>query len=171
MKIRSLLPVRQKHLQAARCPQRGFTLLEAMIALAVVAMALPAFIHLVLTQLDGSVAIRDKTYAYWVAENQLARVRILQEQKNRKVLPNYQIPEKDAGTVDLAGLRWQWQLKTIAMESLPVPGFKRVEIAVRLLGTADSTELGSGGRVDEDQPALAILTGYISDPEKLQVSP
>jgi general secretion pathway protein I len=50
-----------------------------------------------------------------------------------------------------------------------VPGFKRVEIAVRLLGTADGAVLG-GGSVDEDQPALAILTGYISDPESVQVT-
>lgn len=168
MKIRSLLFNRHKRL--IRCKrQRGFTLLEAMIALAIVAMVLPALIHLVLTQLDGSAAIRDKTYAYWVAENQLARVKILQEQKSRKLLPNYQVPEKDSGVVDLAGLRWQWQLKTIAMESLPVPGFKRVEIAVRLLGTADGAVLGGGG-VDQDQPALAMLTGYISDPESVQVT-
>lgn len=60
-----------------RAKQRGFTLLEAMIALMIVAMALPALITLVLTQLDGSASIRDKTYAYWVAENQLTRVRLL----------------------------------------------------------------------------------------------
>ena len=64
----------------------------------------------------------------------------------------------------LLGLRWQWQLKTIEMETMPVPGFKRVEIAVRLLGTADGMSLGRS-TVDEDQPALARLTGYISDPE------
>ncbi|WP_062062664.1 type II secretion system minor pseudopilin GspI [Cellvibrio sp. OA-2007] len=153
---------------AAGTRQRGFTLLEAMIALMIVAMALPALITLVMTQLDGSAAIRDKTYAYWVAENQLARVRLLQQQKAKKALVDYKVPEKDAGTVDMMGLRWQWQLKTIAMDTLPVPGFKRVEIAVRLLGTADGMSLGRSA-VDEDQPALARLTGYISDPELVQV--
>ncbi|WP_331344012.1 type II secretion system minor pseudopilin GspI [Cellvibrio sp. UBA7661] len=146
--------------------QRGFTLLEAMIALAIIAMALPALINLVMTQLDGSAAIRDKTYAYWVAENQLTRVRLLQQQKMKKTLPSYQLPEKDSGLVDMAGMRWQWQLKTIAMESLPVPGFKRVEISVRLMGAADGAVLG-GGTVDEDLPVLAMLTGYISDPEQV----
>ncbi len=148
--------------------QRGFTLLEAMIALMIVAMALPALITLVLTQLDGSAAIRDKTYAYWVAENQLTRVRLLQQQKAKKALVDYKVPEKDAGTVDMMGLRWQWQLKTIAMDTLPVPGFKRVEIAVRLLGTADGMSLGRSA-VDESKPVLARLTGYISDPELVQV--
>lgn len=149
-----------------RAKQHGFTLLEAMIALMIVAMALPALITLVLTQLDGSAAIRDKTYAYWVAENQLTRVRLLQQQKAKKALMDYKVPEKDAGTVDLAGMRWQWQMTTIAMET--IPGFKRIEVAVRLLGTADGASMGRTA-VDEDRPALARLTGYISDPELILV--
>lgn len=148
--------------------QRGFTLLEAMIALMIVAMALPALITLVMTQLDGSAAIRDKTYAYWVAENQLTRVRLLQQQKAKKALADYKVPEKDSGMVDMAGMRWQWQLKSIAMDTLPVPGFKRIEISVRLMGAADGITLGRSA-VDEDQPAMARLTGYISDPELVQV--
>ncbi|PUA28036.1 MAG: type II secretion system protein GspI [Cellvibrio sp. 79] len=147
--------------------ERGFTLLEAMIALMIVALALPAMITLIITQLDGSAVIRDKTYAYWVAENQLARIRLLQQQKMQKRLPDYKVPEKDAGTVDLAGLRWQWQQKTIAMDTLPEPGFKRIEITVRLLGVADGPTLGRSV-VDEDKPAMALLTGYISDPETTQ---
>lgn len=149
-----------------RARQRGFTLLEAMIALMIVAMALPALITLVLTQLDGSASIRDKTYAYWVAENQLTRVRLLQQQKAKKALMDYKVPEKDAGTVDLAGLRWQWQMTTIAMET--IPGFKRIEVAVRLLGAADGASLGRTS-VNDEQPALARLTGYISDPELVRV--
>jgi general secretion pathway protein I len=147
--------------------QTGFTLLEAMIALMIVAMALPALVTLVMTQLDGSAAIRDKTYAYWVAENQLTRIRLLQQQKMQKRLVDYKVPEKDSGVVDLAGFRWQWQQKTVAMDTLPVPGFKRIEIAVRLLGVADGPTLGRT-IVDNDKPAMALLTGYISDPEFTQ---
>ena len=153
--------------RSMRRRQGGFTLLEAMIALMIVAMALPALITLVMTQLDGSAAIRDKTYAYWIAENQLTRIRLLQQQKAKKALPDYKVPEKDSGTVDMMGLRWQWQLKTIAMDTMPVPGFKRVEIAVRLLGTADGASMGRSA-VKEDEPAMARLTGYISDPELVQ---
>lgn len=147
--------------------QAGFTLLEAMVALMIVAMALPALVTLVMTQLDGSAAIRDKTYAYWVAENQLARIRLLQQQKMQNRLPDYKLPEKDSGTVDMAGLRWQWQQKTIAMDTLPEPGFKRIEISVRLLGVADGPTLGRTA-VDEDKPAMALLTGYLSDPQSAQ---
>ncbi len=146
---------------------RGFTLLESMIALMIVALVLPALITLVMTQLDGSGAIRDKTYAHWVAENQLARVRLLQQQKSKGALPSYQVPEKDSGLVDLAGLRWHWQLNTIEMDTLPIKGFKRVEIAVRLMGPAEGVSLGTA-MFNQDQPALARLTGYISDPERVQ---
>lgn len=162
------MKVARRYITSRARQQAGFTLLEAMIALAIVAMALPALISLVMTQLDGSAAIRDKTYAYWVAENQLARVRLLQQQKAKKALTNYQLPEKDSGLVDSMGLRWQWQLNTVALDTLPVPGFKRVEIAVRLLGSADGASLGGAIMVDSDLPALARLTGYISDPEPLQ---
>ncbi len=147
--------------------QAGFTLLEAMVALMIVAMALPALVTLVMTQLDGSAAIRDKTYAYWVAENQLTRIRLLQQQKMQNRLPDYKLPEKDSGTVDMAGLRWQWQQKTIVMDTLPEPGFKRIEISVRLLGVADGPTLGRTA-VDEDKPAMALLTGYLSDPQSAQ---
>ena len=140
-----------------------------MIALMIVAMALPALITLVMTQLDGSAAIRDKTYAYWVAENELARVRLLQQQKAKKALMDYKVPEKDAGTVDLAGMRWQWQMTTIAMESMPVPGFKRIEIAVRLLGSADGACLGRT-LVVVVHPELARLTGFLSDPDLVFVN-
>lgn len=147
--------------------QGGFTLLEAMIALMIVAMALPALVTLVMTQLDGSGAIRDKTYAYWVAENQLSRIRLLQQQKLSKRLVDYKVPDKDSGVVDLAGMRWQWQQKTVNMKSLPVTGFKRIEISVRLLGVADGPSLGRAA-VDNDKPVMALLTGYISDPEFVQ---
>ncbi len=143
---------------------RGFTLIETMIALLIVAMTLPALITLIMTQLDGSAQMRDKTYAFWVAQNQLTRVLLLQEQKQQKKINGYQLPEKSAGVQEMVGLRWQWQIKTYEMDGLPIKGFKRVEVDVRLLGPAGGVNLGSG-MVDEDVSPLASITGYISDPE------
>lgn len=141
----------------------GFTLLETMIALMIVAVALPALVTLVMTQLDGSAAIRDKTYAYWVAENQLTRFRLLQQQKMLQAIPDYTLPTQESGEVEMAGLSWHWQMRTVEMDSLPVKGFKRIEIAVRL-----NKDQSAGPRVmDSDAPALARLNGYIGDPNEL----
>ena len=144
----------------------GFTLLEVMIALMIVAVALPALLSLVMTQLDGAAGIRDKTYAYWVAENELTRISLLQQLKMQQKITNYDLPEKDSGITNLAGLSWRWQMKTIAMDSLPMPGFKRIEITVSLDGIAKKIQLGGSLNFNDDEPALARLTGYISDPEK-----
>ncbi len=154
---------RQWHKKNLHCA-RGFTLIETMIALLIVAMTLPALVTLIMTQLDGSAQMRDKTYAFWVAQNQLTRVQLLQEQKQQKKINGYNLPEKSAGVEEMVGLRWQWQIKTYAMDTLPIKGFKRIEVEVRLLGAAGGVSLGSG-IVNEDVSPLASITGYISDPE------
>lgn len=152
------------HHANTRANQGGFTLIETMIALMIAAVALPALVTLVMAQLDGAASIRDKTYAYWVAENEMTRFKLLQQQKLQNKIGSYQLPEKESGVRVMLGLRWQWQMQTFGMENLPVKGFKRIEIKVRLLGLAEGVNLG-GGMVDEDNPALASLTGYVSDPE------
>jgi len=151
---------RQHPLRARWNLSRGFTLLETMIALMIVAIALPALVTLVMTQLDGSAAIRDKTYAYWVAENQLTRIRLLQQQKMSGAISGYTLPTQESGDVEMVGLEWHWEMRTFDMEALPVKGFKRIEIAVRLKSSV-------GGNSGDDAPALARLNGYIGDPREL----
>ncbi len=154
---------RQIHAKLLGRKQRGFTLLETMIALMIVAVALPALVTLVMTQLDGSAAIRDKTYAYWIAENQLTRYRLLQQQKMLKAIPDYTLPTQESGEVEMAGLSWQWQMRSVDMESLPVKGFKRIDIDVRL----NRDQGRAGSTLNGDAPALARLSGYIGDPREL----
>ncbi|WP_439510394.1 type II secretion system minor pseudopilin GspI [Marinimicrobium koreense] len=107
---------------------KGFTLIEVMVALVVVAVALPAFLMLVMSQLDGTAAIRNKTLAFWVAENEMTRLHL---QSNW--LDDFTLPDQDQGEVTLAGREWRWELSNEALEVGDygeMAAFRQIEIAV-----------------------------------------
>ena len=117
----------------------GFTLIEVMVALVVVAVALPAFLTLIMSQLDGTAAIRDKTMAFWVAENELTRLQLRHE-----LLPDFDLPDRDSGDMELAGLEWYWRLES---EATQMDGFRQVTVSV--------------GLEPEPEGGLAKLTGFV----------
>lgn len=131
-------------------PAGGFTLVEVMVALVIVAVALPAFLGLVMTQLDGAANIRDKTVAFWVAENELTRRRL-----QARLLPDqFDLPDEADGTVEQMGLEWRWQLTNEALqlgEFREMPDFRQVDIAVSPQSQPDNN--------------LALLTGVFRDPD------
>ncbi|WP_341938109.1 type II secretion system minor pseudopilin GspI [Marinimicrobium sp. C2-29] len=112
---------------------RGFTLVEVMVALVIVAVALPAFLSLVMTQLDGTGAIRDKTMAFWVAENEMTRLQL-----QHRLLQDFNLPDSDQGEVTQAGVQWYWQMENEATDS-GIQGFRQVEISVALDRNRDSS--------------------------------
>jgi general secretion pathway protein I len=136
--------------------EAGFTLLEVMVALMIVAMALPALVTLVMAQVDGAAHVREKTYAMWVAENELTRFNML---NNKTYFTNFKLPEKDSGKVVMMGMQWQWQIETSKDERIPLPSIVKVDIGISNLGPADSVSFGGNDKRDP----LAILTGYMSE--------
>lgn len=131
-----------------------------MVALAIVAMALPALITLVMTQIDGAAHIRNKSYAMWIAENELTRLNLL---NNKERFPNFKFPEKDSGKTEMMGLEWQWQIETSPAEEIPVEGVLKLDINVTVLGIIES---GAGFKGVDDavkSDPLAHLTGYVSE--------
>ncbi len=108
---------------------RGFTLIEVMVALVVVAVALPAFLMLIMSQLDGTAAIRNKTLAFWVAENEMTRLHL----QSRLLKPDFTLPDQDQGEVTLAGREWRWVLSNEPLEIGQygqMAAFRQIEIAV-----------------------------------------
>ena len=136
---------------------KGFTLVEVMVALMIVAMALPALVILVMSQVDGAAHIRNKTYAMWIAENELTRLTLL---KNKELFPNFKLAEKDSGKLEMMGLQWQWKYETSPAEEIPMEGALKLDIDIAVLGIAD----GSGFKGTQDAvDSIAHLRGYASE--------
>lgn len=103
---------------------QGFTLVEVMVALFVVAVALPALMFQLGTQLSSTEVLRDKTLASWVAQDQLA-IQRLQSAGN--------VSGELQGERLLAGREWPWLLST---EATPVPGMVRQTLSVYVDATS-----------------------------------
>ena len=118
---------------------QGFTLIEVMVALAVVAVALPALLMTISQQLDGMRYLEDRSHAQWVAANRLAELRLVS--KARGKLQAGLI----SGSEELAGRRWYWWSEG---KETGVPGFFRYEILV-------------SDREDSRMSPLYSLDGYL----------
>jgi len=102
---------------------RGFTLVEVMVALAVVAIALPALLTALYQQIDATGYLRDKSMAHMVAANKLAETRIVIG-STRSLQAG-----KDSGFMQFADRDWYWWLETSTTE---VTQYFRIEITVAL---------------------------------------
>jgi len=102
---------------------KGFTLVEVMVAMLIVGVALPALLFQVIAMVDGTGELRNKAVAQWVAENQLATIK-LQKHINGSVPRG-----KLTGETRMAGTTWEWSLEVSATE---VEKLKRLEIEAGL---------------------------------------
>lgn len=102
---------------------RGFTLIEVMVALLVLGIALPALMSQVLSQVEASAHLRDKTLAAWVASDQLAQLR-LQHFMQGTLPVGIQTGERE-----LAQQTWHW---TMQIEATELPGIVRQTVTVGL---------------------------------------
>lgn len=141
--------------------QRGFTLMEVLVAVAVLATALAAAIRVGIQAGSNTIELRQRVYAGWVAENQLARI--------QSGIEPLQGPTTRNGTAEMAGMEWDWKLSaTTATPPLPVdldlPGLLEIEIEVYRDGTGErpvavrnlwyrippqTTEDGTNGNLNE----------------------
>lgn len=103
-----------------RYAQDGFTLIEVMIALAVIAVALAASISSSGTAVNNLAGMKERTIAHFVAMNELARVEI----------EGNKVPTKLDGTTEMAGREWYWKME-INNTSDETGTLKYLDISVR----------------------------------------
>ena len=120
-------------------PSAAFTLLEIMVALAIIALTLGAVIDKTTQSNRHAQHLRDKTIAGWVALNQLALVRARREWTNKS---------SKQGQVEMGGRDWLWTMK---ISSTDDKNIRRLDIDVF------STEEGR-----EDSP-LVSMTGFLGN--------
>lgn len=98
---------------------RGFTLIEVLVALAIVTVGMAAVLGTLNSSADTIVYLRDKTFANWIALNQIAQVRLAGQQP---------ATGDTDGNVDFAGRNWTWR-QTVG--TTQIPGMERIDVSVR----------------------------------------
>ena len=114
---------------------RGFTLIEVVIAMTIVAIAMVSLIEATGTYVKNTAFLRDKVIAHWVASNAL-----------NQLLLEQSYPDKgdQQGSETMAGKQWAWKGK---VKETPNKAFRAVEVKV------------SKG---DAQSSLATLVTYVS---------
>ncbi len=125
--------------RVGRKSDRGFTLVEVMVALLVVAMAVSSLLFQMMNTIDNTAYLRDQTIAHWVALNQL-ELTYLENQNTNKV-----ISERQTGTERMAGREWFWAIDPIKTAN---KNFLQIEVSVRAKEDDDSSIVTVTGMVD-----------------------
>lgn len=122
-----------------RCCAResGFTLLEVLVALLVVAVSLAAIASQMIQMIDAATTMQNRTYASWIAHNKIAEMRLA------NVVPDV---SASSGEVDYAGQEWAW--RAVVSES-GVENLYRVDVTVSFPG---------------GEPLMRPVTGFIGEP-------
>ena len=118
--------------------QRGFTLLEVMVALVIVALGLMAAFGQVNQSLTVASRLRDKTLANWVAVNQMTQLRLLGE---------FPAIGTRSDEVDMARTTWRYTIKVV---KTPLAALRRVDISIAF--------------ADRPDAVVTTLTGFLGRP-------
>ncbi|MDJ0834006.1 MAG: type II secretion system minor pseudopilin GspI [Gammaproteobacteria bacterium] len=115
--------------------QAAFTLMEIMVALAIIAITMGAIIENSTASNRNAQYLRDKTVANWVAMNQIALIRAQREWSSRL---------DKQGREEMAGREWIWKMKISRTDEA---NLRRLEVTV----FAD----------EDDEQALVTRTGFM----------
>lgn len=119
-----------------RVTAAGFTLIEVLVALAIVAFGLIAVFGQLSQSATAAVRLRDKTIAHWIAMNILTERRLLQQ------LPG---PGTESDDIEMANMRWHY---VITYSETGVEGMRRADVTVAF--------------ADDGEHPVATATGFLA---------
>lgn len=117
--------------------QTGFTLIEVMVSLVIVAIALTAIAVTLGGMLNTATTLRDRTYASWIAQNKIIEIRAAGT-----------VPDvgETTGEEDYANSEWEWRA---VIAGTGVEDLLRIDVSVSHPG--------------DDSP-IRTVTGFVGEP-------
>jgi general secretion pathway protein I len=109
----------------------GFTLIEVLAALIIVSLGMLGIIQAVGQTASNSAYLRDKTFAHWVALNQLATVRLA---------PQAPAVKQSSGDAEMVGQKWHW---TMTVTQTPIETMRRIDVSVAAQGAPKKSALAT----------------------------
>ncbi len=123
--------------------QRGFTLIEVIVALFIIVIVLAALFRQINSVAKTSVDLRERTLAQWIALDRLVELRM------NGVPP---VGQTSAGKLDYANEKWRWQSETIATTTKSL-------VLIRIHAGLESAPKDTWGVTVESFKSTAIMTG------------
>jgi general secretion pathway protein I len=119
---------------------RGFTLLEVMVALIIVAFALTALTASMNQMIDAANTLRERTFASWIAQNKITEMRLA------NVMPDV---NATSGDIEFGNTEWEWRA---VVSETGIENFRRIDVSVSHYG-ADYV--------------ILTVTGFIGEPVQI----
>ena len=121
--------------------QQGFTLLEVLVALAVLALAMGAVIKATSDYTGNQSYLRDRTLAMWVARNVLVQYQVTGQWLS--------VGERK-GTQEMGDQEWRWLARISQTEESEL---RRLDVEVYPLDS------------DDDENPVSVLSGFLRQPD------
>jgi general secretion pathway protein I len=120
-----------------RASIKGFTLIEVMVALAIVAFSLTAITASMNQMIDAANSMRERTYASWIAQNKITELRMANATPETS---------SSSGEVTYANADWEWQA---TVSETGVDNFYRIDVSVSHAGS---------------EYIVRTVTGFVGEP-------
>ena len=101
----------------------GFTLIEVLVALAIVSISLLSVAAAMNQMIDAANSLRDRTYGDWIAHNKIVEIRLSGAEPD---------VGSSSGELEYANVDWEW--RSVISET-GVEDLYRVDVSVSLAGT------------------------------------